>query len=173
MSTPASGDSVAIGRILGAWGVQGWVQVYSWTDPPEALFDYQPWYLDGSTEPLDFEQWRRSGQRLVVKLPGTDTPEAAAGLADLAILVARRQLPHPAPGRYYWHDLLELEVFNLQGYRWGRVSGILPTGAHDVLKVATDDGNTVLIPFVVDHFIREVDLDRHRMLVDWPEDWVS
>ncbi|MEE4297407.1 MAG: ribosome maturation factor RimM, partial [Wenzhouxiangella sp.] len=68
MTSTDSGDAVTIGRILGAWGVQGWVQVYSWADPPEALFDYTPWFLGGSETPVKVENWRRSGQKLVAQL---------------------------------------------------------------------------------------------------------
>lgn len=173
MAAPASGDTVVVGRILGAWGVHGWVQVYSWTDPPEALFDYQPWYLGSSTDAVRFEQWRRSGRRIVVELPGLSSPQEAANLSEATISVTRSQLPEPGSGEYYWHDLIGLEVLNLQGHRWGSVSGILPTGAHDVLKVATDDNQTVLIPFVVDHYVHKVDLASGQLLVDWPEDWAS
>ena len=173
MNSEDSGDAVTIGRILGAWGVQGWVQVYSWADPPEALFNYSPWLLGDSKSPISIEQWRRSGQKLVAKLPGIDSPEDAAKLAETSILVQRSQLPAPAPGQYYWHDLIEMEVLNLQGYRWGRVAGILPTGANDVLKVTAEAGSTVLIPFVVDHFVKQVDLETRRIIVDWPEDWAE
>jgi len=173
MGESASGDTVVIGRILGAWGVHGWVQVYSWTDPPEALFDYQPWYLDSAADAVRFEQWRRSGRRIVVELPGLSSPQEAAKLAEATISVSRAQLPELDHGEYYWHDLIGLEVFNLQSHRWGKVSGILPTGAHDVLKVASDDGQTVLIPFVIDHFVHKVDLASGQLLVDWPEDYAS
>ena len=40
--------AVRIGRLNGAWGVSGWVKVFSYTDPPENIFSYQPWQADGS-----------------------------------------------------------------------------------------------------------------------------
>jgi 16S rRNA processing protein RimM len=175
MNAPASGDTVVVGRILGAWGVQGWVQVYSWTDPPESLFEYQPWYLGAgaAADVLRCKQWRRSGRKLVAELSEISSPEQAARLSEATIAVSRSQLPEPRPGEYYWHDLMGLEVLNLQGHCWGRVSGMLPTGAHDVLRVADEEGRIVLIPFVVDHFVRQVDLASGQVLVDWPEDWAS
>lgn len=173
MSARDSGDAVTIGRILGGWGVQGWVQVYSWTSPPEALFDYEPWYLGSPDHPVRVERWRRSGQKLVARLADIDSPEEAARLAETTILIHREQLPEPGPGQYYWHDLLELEVVNLDDHRWGKVAGILPTGAHDVLKVESADGKAVLIPFVVNQFVKRVDLQSGRIVVDWPEDWAE
>lgn len=171
MNAGSAGDTVVVGRILGAWGVQGWIQVYSWTDPPEALFTYQPWYLGGPDRAVALLDWKRSGQRLVARLPDVDCPEKAAALADASILVCRSQLPDPRPGQYYWHDLIDLEVFNLQGHRWGRITRLLPTGAHDVLQVVGEDKKTILIPFVPDRFIREVDLAAGQVRVDWPREW--
>lgn len=173
MNAGDAGDTVVVGRILGPWGVQGWVQVYSWTDPPEALFDYQPWYLGATEQPVSLTDWRRSGRRLLGRLAHIDSPEAAAELADCPILVGRAQLPEPQAGQYYWHDLIDLEVVNLQGHRWGRITRILPTGVHDVMQILSEDERTLLIPFVVDRFVREVDLEAGRVLVDWPEEWES
>ncbi|MFP4209165.1 MAG: ribosome maturation factor RimM [Wenzhouxiangella sp.] len=173
MAAGSAGETVVVGRILGAWGVHGWVQVYSWTDPPDALFDYQPWFLGAQGQPVTILEWRRSGQRLVARLPAIESPESAAALADTPILVRRSMLPEPEPGQYYWHDLIDLQVVNLQGHCWGRIERMLPTGAHDVMQIVDEAGRTVLIPFVLDHFVREVDRSACRVTVDWPRDWAD
>ena len=173
MTAGAPGDTVVVGRILGPWGVQGWVRVYSWTDPPEALFEYRPWLLGEQQRATDVVEWRRSGQRLVARLPEVDSPEQAAGLSEQFICVPRDLLPAPEHGSYYWHDLVGLEVVNLDDYLWGPVVRILPTGAHDVMEIATEQRGKVLIPFVQPDVVRSVDLDAGRILVDWPEDWVD
>lgn len=164
-------ESVVLGRFNGPWGVRGWVKVWSDTRPPTAIFDYQPWHCGEHGNSLQIDRWQQSGPRLVVKLHGIDTPEQAAALGRQVIRVARSALPEPAPGEYYWHDLVGLEVVNLQGHRYGRVAAMQETGAHDVLEVR-DEGEAVLIPFVVDQFVREVDLAAGRITVDWPLDWV-
>lgn len=173
MTAGAAGDTVVVGRILGPWGVQGWVRVYSWTDPPDALFDYRPWLLGEQQQPVEILEGRRSGQRLLARLPAIDTPERAAELSDQLIAVARDLLPSPEPGSYYWHDLVGLEVVNLQGHHWGRIERMLPTGAHDVMQIAGGPRGTVLIPFVQPKMVHAVDLEAGRITVDWPEDWVD
>ena len=172
MNAGHAGETVVVGRILGAWGVQGWVRVYSYTDPPEQIFEYLPWELAESDRSAEVVEWRRVGPRLVANLSQIDSPEAAAALADQPISVRRTLLPAAEPGSFYWHDLLGLEVVNLQGHRWGTIRRMLPTGAHDVMEVA-DDERTLLIPFVIDHFVHDVDLGAGRVRVDWPEEWES
>lgn len=166
----SSDESVVVGRFNGAWGVRGWVKVWSDTRPPIAIFDYQPWLVGERGQPLEIEQWQQSGPRLVVKLSGIDTPEQAAALGHESICVARSTLPEPEPGEYYWHDLIGLEVVNLEGHVYGRVARMQETGAHDVLEIHGNDG-TVLIPFVSGEFVREVDLAGGRIIVDWPLSW--
>lgn len=167
-----SDESVVVGRFNGAWGVQGWVRIWSDTRPPASIFDYQPWLVGEHGEILEVEQWRQAGPRLVAKLRDIDTPEQADGLGRALIRVARSSLPEPGPGEYYWHDLLGLEVVNLEGHVYGRVSGMIETGANDVVAVE-GDGRTVLIPFVSGEFVRKVDLDGGRMTVDWPLEWAE
>ena len=121
---------------------------------------------------LDIEHWQQSGPRLLVKLRGIDTPEQAAALGRQVICVDRSTLPEPEPGEYYWHDLIGLEVVNLQGRVYGRVEQMQETGAHDVLDIRGGD-SPVLIPFVVGEFVREVDLAGGRITVDWPSEWIE
>ncbi len=173
MATRASGDTVIVGRILGPWGVQGWVRVYSWTDPPTAVFEYRPWLLGEQQQATEVLEWRRSGQRLVAQLHTVDSPEAAAALSEQLIRVSRSLLPDPEPGSYYWHDLIGLDVVNLERYAWGSIERILPTGAHDVMEIAHAQRGKILIPFVQPDVVRSVDLEAGQVVVDWPEDWVD
>lgn len=173
MAMQGSEDAVVVGQILGPWGVQGWVRVYSWTNPPEALFDYRPWLLGDARQPSEYLEWRRVGPRLVARLPDVDTPEKAAALSEQLIAIDRRLLPTAEPGSYYWHDLIGLEVLNLQGYRWGRIARMLATGANDVMEISGGEHGTVLIPFVQPSVVRAVDLAGGTMSVDWPEDWAE
>lgn len=167
-----SKESVVVGRFNGTWGLRGWVKVFSDTRPPIAIFDYQPWRLGEDGEVLEIERWQQSGPRLVVKLRGIDTPEQAASLAHSLISVPRSALPATEPGEYYWHDLIGLEVVNLEDHVYGRVARLQETGAHDVLEVRGDEG-VVLIPFVTGEFVHEVDLEAGRITVDWPLEWLE
>ncbi|QOC23487.1 16S rRNA processing protein RimM [Wenzhouxiangella sp. AB-CW3] len=172
MDGPRSSEPVVVGRFNGPWGVQGWVRVFSHTRPPAAIFDYGPWLAEDGTEVV-VEDWRKAGPRLVARLSGISTPEQAAALGRSNIRVARSELPESTPGHYYWHDLIGLEVYNLQQHHFGQVAALIETGAHDVLDVRGGTRDTILIPFVIDEFVREVDLDQSRIVVDWPLEWID
>ncbi|MFT6102164.1 MAG: 16S rRNA processing protein RimM, partial [Candidatus Endobugula sp.] len=38
-------DLLNVGRITSVFGIKGWVKIHSQTEPPENIFNYQPWYL--------------------------------------------------------------------------------------------------------------------------------
>ena len=38
-------DAVEVGRILGAWGVKGWLKVQPFSADPKALFSARRWFL--------------------------------------------------------------------------------------------------------------------------------
>jgi 16S rRNA processing protein RimM len=80
--------------------------------------------------------------------------------------------PEAGAGRYYWSDLVGLEVVNEQGVVLGVVKQMSSNGAHDVMEVAatTAQGRTRLLPFVP-AYVRQVDLQQRRIEVEWQVDW--
>jgi 16S rRNA processing protein RimM len=162
-----------VGRVIGLWGVQGWLRIYSDTQPPDAVFSYSPWLIGPDRQPFEVDDWRRQGPRLMAHFSGLDDPDTAAALVDQVIEVERRALPTLDAGRFYWSDLIGLDVVNLQGYGYGAVSRLLETGANDVLDVRSEQGESVLIPFVLEEFIKDVDLTSRRIVVDWPVEWTQ
>ena len=173
MPGPRAGDEVVVGQISGVWGVQGWVKVYSWTEPVSALFDYQPWILGDDRRPARVVEWRQQGPRLLAWLDGISSAESAAGLVEQLIRVPVDVLPATPPGQYYWHDLIGLNVVNLDDEPLGRIDAMLATGANDVMDVRTTAGSSVLVPFVMDRYVRSVDLKAGRVVVDWPSEWLE
>lgn len=170
-ATDASG-SVVVGQINGVWGVKGWVKVYSYTEPVTRIFDYQPWQLADGRQ-LELVDGQRQGNRLVAEIRGIDSPEQAARLIGQDLSVPRSRLPSPEPGCFYWNDLAGLEVVNLQNHRYGTVRRVFATGANDVLEIGGNNTGSILIPFVMNTYIKSVDLEKGRITVDWPLEWLE
>jgi 16S rRNA processing protein RimM len=81
------------------------------------------------------------------------------------VTVPREVFPRAPKGHYYWADLIGLKVYTVDAVDLGVVTGVLETGANDVLEVKGDRER--LIPFVMGPYVKEVDLDAGRMTVDW------
>ena len=169
MSGVAAGRRVLIGRIVGLYGVQGWLKIESWDEPRMRIFDYQPWLLvaaPGTETRISGVKGRTQGKGMVARFPGVDDRDQAAMLVGNDIYVDRERLPPPAEGEYYWVDLEGLEVVTTEGVMLGRVSHLFATGANDVV-VVRDGSRERLIPFVQGSYVRSVDLSAGRMVVDW------
>jgi len=172
---------VLLGRINGLFGVRGWLKIYSHTRPIDNIAAYERWFLNRSTagrqsdwRPFYVIEARPHGGTLIAQLAADDGSiiddrDTAANLLEADIAVARADMPDPAPGEYYWHDLIGLEVVNRQAQLLGRVSAMMETGANDVLVVTGECER--LIPCVPDVIIDEVDLDAGRIRVDWEADF--
>jgi 16S rRNA processing protein RimM len=162
---------VVVGRIAGLFGVRGEVRVESYTEPRQQLLELSPWYLDrgaGQWHPVPLGHGRMHGKSLVGMLGGSSDREDARGWLGARVAVRRRQLPPIASGQYYWADLVGLVVLDGTGETLGRVSSLIETGANDVLVVAGEQEH--LIPFVAGAVVRQVDLDRGTIEVDWTTD---
>lgn len=169
----ATGRRVLVGRIVGLYGVHGWLKIESWTEPRLGIFAYQPWLLGAAPDEevsIAGASGRVQGRGMVARLPGIESREQAATLVGRDIHVARSALPPAAAGEYYWTDLEGLAVSTLEGFALGRVSYLFATGANDVL-VVRDGERERLIPFVQGPVVKSVDLAAQRLLVDWDPDF--
>jgi 16S rRNA processing protein RimM len=160
---------VVLGRVGAPFGVRGWLKVQSFTDPPEGIVRYPVWQLerDGSLGHRTVLDWKRAGSGVAVQLEGIETREAAQALTGAEVQVERAELPPTAPGEYYWHDLIGLEAWSLQGAPLGRVAGILDLPAHPVLLLEGDRER--LVPLVPER-LAGVDIDAGRLTLDWHPD---
>ena len=162
---------VVVGRIVGVFGVRGWVKIQSYTEPRENLLHYQPWWIappgsdaDAACERVPLAS-RLGSKGLVVLLAGCTDPTTALPLVGCEIAVARAAFPAPDEGEYYWADLVGLRVTNLQGVDFGRVVRVMETGANDVLVIQGERER--LVPYLPENVIQRVDLAAGQILVDW------
>jgi 16S rRNA processing protein RimM len=163
---------ILLGRIVGLFGVDGWVKVESYTEPRARIFKYRPWLVRhaGTEFSMDGVSGRAQGKGLVAALPDVVDRDNAAPLIGAEIWIPRSALPKVRRGEYYWTDLEGLDVVTIDGAALGKVSHLFSTGANDVL-VVRDGERERLIPFVLKQFVMEVNLDSRRIVVDWDPDF--
>jgi 16S rRNA processing protein RimM len=162
---------ILLGRVSGLFGVKGWIKVHSDTEPRDNILNYSPWYLqrEGEWQAYEVIAGRPHGKGIVAHLSNCPDRDAAAELIGSTIAIRREQLPAAGDDEYYWSDLRGLKVTTSQGVELGQVVSLMETGANDVLVVRETDetGREHLIPFIMDQVIREVDLERGLLIVDW------
>jgi 16S rRNA processing protein RimM len=153
---------IEFGRVAGPYGVRGWMKVV--VDDPELLASQPVWWIGG--EERRVEEAKLHSGKLLAKLAGIESPEQAQTLKGKAVSIPR---PDPGKGRYYWDDLIGMEVVNSQGQVLGVVKGMFSNGAHDVAELSGDRPR--LLPWVPEVVVKKVDLPERRVEVEWGADW--
>ena len=168
--TDVDTQPVLLGRIVGVFGLKGWVKIFSYTEPRESILKYGDLLLkhDNAWRSLAITAGKKQGKSVIAHLHGVDDPESAAELIGCDVAVSRDAMPKPEDGSYYWRDLEGMKVINRDGNLLGEVAYLLETGANDVLVTKGDQER--LIPFVADKVVLDVDIAKRVITVDWEWD---
>ncbi|MDP4534844.1 ribosome maturation factor RimM [Alkalimonas collagenimarina] len=167
-------DFIVLGKFGAVYGINGWLKLNSYTDIPEGIFDYTPWFVNfqGNWQPMQVSSWKRHSNGLIAKLEGIADRDLAQRYVNAEIAVQPEVLPPLAEGDYYWKDLMGLAVVNEAGYHLGEVTDLMETGSNDVLVVKANRTDAFgkkerLLPYLADTVVKHVDLTERRILVDW------
>lgn len=164
---PTETNYIVVGKLGSTHGIQGWLKLYSFTEPAANVLTYKPWYLEETAhnwQLIKLEASRKHNKGMIIKFAGYDNPEQARLLTGKKIAVQRSQLPNLKKGEFYWSDLEGLTVINVDGTILGKVIYLLETGSNDVLVVKGD--KEYAIPYLAD-VITNVDLANQVIHVTW------
>ncbi len=178
-STPEN-KPIVVGQISGVFGVHGWVKVFSHTEPRDNILKYDPWLIKqkGSWKTIPLLKGRNQGKTIVAQLDKVNDRELAHSMIGCDIAIQESQLKKLDDNDFYWRELQGLKVVNTQGVELGKVTSMMATGANDVVVVklhpdlhAEKKESEILIPYLMDSVIKEVNLEQGLMRVDWDEDF--
>ncbi|MBD3926879.1 ribosome maturation factor RimM [Nocardioides cavernae] len=163
---------VVIGRIGKPHGLRGEVTLDVRTDEPERRFApgttlraEAPAGADRRPSSLTVARARWHQSTLLVtfeELADRNAAEAARGTV-LHATIAHDETPED-PEEYYDHQLVGLDVVDIDGSPLGSVKALVHGSAQDLLTVRTPDGRDTLVPFV-SALVPEVDLAAGRIVV--------
>ncbi len=167
-----SEEFIPVGKISGAFGVKGWVKVYSFTEPRANILEYSPLFMSRQGEWIEIKVsgGHLQGKGLVMGIANVTDRDQVQPLIGAELAIKKDQLEPTEEDEFYWADLIGLNVENLEGELLGQVDHLLETGANDVLVVKAK-GKERLIPFVMDEVVKLVDLDNRLIRVDWDKDF--
>ncbi|MEC7120837.1 MAG: ribosome maturation factor RimM [Pseudomonadota bacterium] len=175
-------DLVRVGQLRQPFGIQGWLWVYSDTDPMTNIFDYQPWWIETPEgwRTLTVKRWRTQAKGIVTRLAEVEDRNAADHYAGKVLWMSAAQLPAAGADEYYWSDLVGVSVYGLPEFEGqprpllGVIETLFETGANDVIVVKPCEGSIDqeqrLIPWHPST-VEQVDLPARRMEVSWGVDY--
>jgi 16S rRNA processing protein RimM len=162
-------NDVLFAVVVGVHGLKGEVRVKTFTATPEKLGAYGPLHaVDGRIFTLATLRAGKDGEAVAAFKEVADR-DAAEKLKGLELFVARAALPEAQIEEFYHADLVGLAAEDTLGRRVGMVVAIHNYGASDVLVLARDDGDEVLIAFTREN-VPQIDVKAGRIIVAVPEE---
>mgnify|MGYP001274491666 CR=1 FL=1 len=161
-STPS--NELRVGRIAGVFGIQGELKC----DPSSAgrtLFSrgarFRLELPDGTSRDVELRTVREHKNRLLIRLQGVESADAAQAYAGATFYAARERITLE-PGEYLDDDLTGCELRDESGKVLGHVQRVEHYPSSDMLVV---DGK--LVPMVA-AFIKSIDIAAKQIVVDLP-----
>ena len=147
------------------------MKIQSFTEELKTLGKFSSWFL--SKDEIEWKEFKVEscsvqGRTMLSKIEHVNDRNDADELKGFLIGINKIDLPALEKGKYYWSDLIGLEVINQSGFNFGIIDSIMETGSNDVLVVK--DLKETLIPYLSD-VILKIDLDKKNVLVDWDENF--
>ena len=159
-----------VGKINGFFGIQGWVKIFSYTEPRKNILNYQPWYSinEGVYEKIEITNGREQSKTIVAHIKGIDNRDQSLKLIGKDLYIDKEQLPKLADGKHYWYELVGFSVINQDKIKLGIVDYLVDTGSNNVL--VTKGKKEYWIPYV-EPFLVSIDQENREIIVDWDEDF--
>jgi 16S rRNA processing protein RimM len=157
---------VAVGEIVGTFGVRGELKVQPLTDFPDRFQRTATVYVGAERSPYAVEGAHTHKQHVLLKLRGVDDPEAGERLRGSGLWIPADEITPLPADQYYLHDVVGLRVRHVNGVELGTITDVMATGGNDVFVVRLrGSGGEVLLP-AVKEFIKAVDLVEGIVTVD-------
>ncbi len=152
-------------------GVQGALKVFSQTRDRGDILRYPRWHLLQQGQWLEhrLQRGQVQGKRVIAWLSDVGQRDQAEALVGAEVWIARSDLPPPAPGEYYWADLIGCRVVNDAGVELGEVQEMIETGANDVMSLHSEQGGQ-LVPWAYGSIVTAVDVNERVITVAWDDE---
>lgn len=160
-------ERIAVGAVIGAFGVKGELRIKSFCAEPEAIASYSPLTDKNGMEKYNLRITGPVKGGFAARIKGIRFRDQAEALKGLTLYAARDQLPNLPDDEYYYSDLIGLAVIDTGGVRLGRVAAVYDHGAGDILEITTKS-KPALLPFTKEA-VPTVDLTAGKIVVDPPE----
>ena len=151
-----------VGLVLGSHGVYGEVRARVLSEISHRFDAGESLFLQGESFSIQSSS-RMSGDMVILKLEGIDSPAAAKTLTGQELFAQPEEAPVLPEGEYFHYQLIGMQVFTEAGEDLGRIVEIVITGSNDVYVVSGPNGE-VLLP-AISQVVLGVDTDEGVMRV--------
>ena len=163
-------EFLSIGILRNHHGVRGEMKMEVWTDFPERIKKSREVFIGEEKKKFIVQSFRQIKYGYLIHFMNMQTLEDTQDLQNKVVYVKVQDNPPLKKHRYYYHQILGLDVFTVEGDRLGKISEIIRTGSNDVYVVENVDKNEqeTLYP-AISSVIVKVDLKNRKIVINPPQ----
>lgn len=161
-------DCYQLGQVIKTHGLHGEVSIGLDVDFPEDYKNLESVFLlrEGKLIPFFIYTIQVNNKKALVKFEDVDSLDEARVLVKAELFLPATQLPKLADGKFYFHDLVDCQVFE-QDKLIGTVGDVYDLGPNQLMEVLFDE-KEILIP-LTDGILKSVDVKNKKVLVELPD----
>lgn len=148
-------NKIIVAKIVSAHGIRGFVKIRSFSQPPEAILDFQLELEDH--QPIKLKKQGLCKDGIICSIKNVQDRNQAELLAGMNIFTLREDLPQIDEEEFYIADLVGCDIFE-KGSQIGKIIAVHNFGAGDVIEVQFAK-DSAYFPFKSDIF-PSIDIDK-------------
>lgn len=161
-----------IGKVGKPYGILGWVTVFSFAEEKEKIFTYLPWFFfkENTWNYIIVEDWKKYKNNFIIRIKGISDRSIIKNFTNSSIMISKNTLPELKKNNYYWHDIINCQVFNMENNYLGQVKNIIRTKNNDILIIKNSIQvfkKNILIPFIENKIIKNININDKLIIVQW------
>jgi 16S rRNA processing protein RimM len=161
-------EKLRVGKIGKAQGIKGEVRVHPTMDDISDFLSLDKVVTEEKNMPsrtFHIEKGRIQKDFLVIKFKEINDRNEAEMLNGLDVFIDREDAGELNDNEYYYSDIIDSEVFTIDGRKLGVIRDIITTGANDIYSVVDNKGHEMLLPAIKD-VIKEIDIQNKLIKVE-------
>lgn len=159
---------LTIGKIINTHGINGELKIIEQTDFPERFSEGKTIYMvndKNEVVPIEIESYRQMNKFGLLKIKGYDHISDAETLKGFQLKVKKEDIGELDEGEFYYFEIIDCEVYTIEGELIGKIDSIMSPGANDVWVVKNNENKEILIP-VIPSVIKHVDIENKRVEIE-------
>ena len=143
-------DWVVVGKIQKTYGTMGLVKIISYCEKPYSIFNYEPIILRNTEEvvhlDLNDKKYNSTEKKVfIAKISSSKSIEKSRNLIGEELLANKNKFPKCKSNDFFYSDLEECNVLDLNNKLIGKISGIFNFGAGDILEITKNEDNSIML----------------------------
>lgn len=159
-------DYTIVGKIINSHGIKGEVKVYPLTHDIERFSTLKIGYLGEEKLKVQIQNVKYHKGIVILKFKEFDDINQILKFKDMDIFVDEANKIVLPKDHYFIYDLIDCQVFDMAGKSLGYVSNVIQAASNDVYVVSDIPNNKEYLIPVVKQFVKQVDIENKRIVID-------